>query len=200
MFKSVFSLFSVNKPTSEQKVHNEQKNNVECCQPQNDLRVFSREKHLGVCQDGRPDLIDVINSETASQPQLPDVTTTGQVNADCVCRIHIDNNNASGVPEEGIYVQFVILAQNMSSIWSNTRSSYRSNNRSSYRSFVDRSNNSFRIGACKCPIVQSNSSNPHNDVDEEDEKQNCDDHCRNSRGDTKETLTTDVTKTTRGSL
>ena len=209
VFKRVFSIFSMNKTGSQQKIQNKQEN-AEGCQPQNCSGVFSREKHLTVCQDSKPDLIDVINSELVNRSQLPDVTATPKFNADCGCQIHIDNNNVTDVPEEGIYVQFVILPQNRSSTRSNTRSSYRfntrsnyrSNTRSSYRSLVDRSNNSsFRISADKSPIPRSNSSNLHSAVQELSEKHNRDNDCQNSSGiDTKETLMTDITKSTRGSL
>ena len=107
MFKSVFSIVSMNKTGSQQKNQNEQKN-VQGCQPHNSLCVFSGEKR-DCLSDSKPDLIDVINSESVDKSQLPDVTATRHVNADCVCQTHIENNNVTGVSEEGTYVQFVIL-------------------------------------------------------------------------------------------
>ena len=201
VFKSVFSIVATKKTRSEQKIQNAPEI-VDGCQVRNSLGVFSREQHLTVCQDSKPDLIDVINSELVNKSQLPDVTATPQFNADCECQIHIDNNNVTDVPEEGIYVQFVILPQNRSSARSDTRSSNRSNTRSSYRSLVDRSNNSsFHISACKSPIARSHSSNLHSAVEEENEEYTGDDDCQNSPGiDTKETLMTDLTKSTRGSI
>ena len=200
VFKSVLSIFSMNKTGSQQKYQNEQAN-AEGCQPHNSLCVFSREKHLTVRQDSKPDLIDVINSECIDKSQLPDVTATRHVNSDCERQIHIDNNNVTDVPEKGIYVQFVILLQNRSSIRSNTRSNTRSNYRSNTRSSYRSNNSSFRISVCKNPIARSHSSDLQSAVEEQSEKYNGDDDCQNSSGvDTKETLMTDLTKSTRGSL
>ena len=203
MYKRVLSIFSMNKAGNESKVQREQ-NKAECCQLQNDLQVFSRDKDLSVgaqsaCQDSKPDLIDVINSEVVSQPQLPDVTTTEQGNVDCcVCQIHVDNYSLRGVPEEGIYVQFVIFSQNNHNGRSNVRSCYRPINRLCYRSIVNRPNNSTSpYGASQGPVVQMQSPSSNSGIDNENEKKNGGTICQNTRGDTKETLLTEVSKNTR---
>ena len=186
LFKRLYSkLAKTNRPNVPE-ILDRPSENAPSYEPQQFLGVFSRDPRLGTdCRVVQPDLIEVLNSAlgrntNSDKPQLPDIAATGQLHPECVCQIHIEKNKATDIPEDGIYVKFLILSKD--------RDLSRSNNSSHY------------ISVCNKSPSRSRSSNIQSVIDAQTDKQNSPDDQIFSAVSTKETIVTETTASPRGSL